>query len=159
MYSERLCSATPLTPPCHADGIDEDVADCEHGGGVFVGGASSVVITAGSQVANNLATGCGGGVYGSTNTKIVVSDQSTVANNAAIRAGGGLHGAWIALKGGSRIVENFADREGGGVFVRAAGSLTTSNGSCIAKNMAYHRGGGISCGVHGSISVSALGTR
>lgn len=128
----------------------------EHGAGVLVDGA--VLEIDGLDLNHNVAGSAGGGL-GLINDAVVAADGLFAQANTA-----GTYGAGIAVESGelallrSRLVDNVAADEGGGMYTLAPTQLLVQN-STFQKNHASH-GGGVS--IHGSATqtfhhVSVIG--
>ena len=124
-------------------GVDGVFSGPVSGGGILVGGASTLTV-ANSTIAGNTASGSndGGGIasYGTVNL-----DTVTLANNSSEGSGGGLFlsggGTDSATIENSTIAGNTAALFGGGLS-QAGGTLTVNN-STIENNSAEASGGGV----------------
>ncbi len=114
----------------------------QHGGGIFAGAGTQIVMTNGSIVGNESEAGWGAGLYAFTN--VVTLTDVTVRSNTASSSGVGagltvLDNATLTITGGS-IRENRAiGGSGGGVFLRASTAHIQNVG--FVENMADHQGG------------------
>jgi hypothetical protein len=111
------------------------------GGGVYVGGGSSLALKD-SAVVSNTATWGAGGIY---NLSTLTINDSTVAHNVAGEGGGGgIYNAGGSVTiSNSTVVSNRADNSGGGGGIyNGEGTLTILN-SAFVNNTADDEGGGI----------------
>ena len=99
----------------------------------------------------------GGGIYNAGHLTVV---RSTITNNSTARDGGAIRSVGagsVVVVTDSTISGNTAGRqfsgEGGGIAVRAGGSLTVS-GSTISGNSSNSVGGGISLQYGGTVTVT-----
>ncbi len=119
------------------------------GGGVFVYAAD--LMLASSTVANNsvsgnsAASGMGGGVFVRQNIETQAGGNATIIDsrildNIAHGNGGGLHVGGALVMTSSSVSGNSAGRDGGGIKLYGVSALT---GSTISGNTATNNGGGI----------------
>lgn len=134
---------------CVVTGNDNVTSGYAAGGGIAVY-AGDLTLT-NSTVSNNAvsghsgASGMGGGVFVRQKITTQAGGNATVADsriidNAAQGNGGGLHvGGTLALTG-SQVSDNTAGKDGGGIKLYGDSTLT---GSTISGNTATRNGGGI----------------
>lgn len=116
------------------------------GGGVVVGGGSTVEMTGGSISGNEVAAGSGGAI--STFTGTVKLTDVTVADNKATTVGGGgaiyANGATITIMGGT-FNNNVSMVGAGGAMLQDGGTTSIDGTTFMAnKNMGGFAGGAIS---------------
>jgi uncharacterized repeat protein (TIGR01451 family) len=125
-------------------------ANTGQGGGIYVGGGASLVMT-GSQVSSNLASdtaGQGGGIYlvpAAGPNGISAIHNSAISGNFANSDGGGIwNRRGLTLDQGSIISGNTAGGNGGGLWNNGvAGSATFLTKVTVTGNSATGNGGGI----------------
>ena len=101
--------------------IDNNSAGID-GGGVFVGGNTTVEVKGNSKIHNNAATGNGGGLLISTEAvtapcSLDVASSEIYGNTAANGAGAYVHQGTFNLQNGAYIHDNDATTYGGGVYM------------------------------------------
>ena len=149
-------SATEITDNV-AMGDDADMG----GGGLYNNGMGTIIVSDGTVIMRNKATGMsgsGGGILNNEGATLTISD-SRIERNEANRAGGGIEDA----SGSSTVVKitntrinrnvvNMAPGNGGGIHVGSDGDLILTGGT-IDLNMAGAEGGGLWNGA-GTMTVS-----
>lgn len=134
--------------------ISDNSAD--NGAGIYVDhlmGYSGVID---SIISNNVAQSDGGGIYADVNSSFELIDVEISGNEARDGAGIFKDGVGTAYIDNAYIYENFASREGGGLY-NFSGS-TNFNFSKIAHNEAEEDGGGIltSAGAYLHLAVTEV---
>ena len=102
------------------------------GGGIYISTGSPVISA--TIVVSNVASD-GGGIY---NSGTLTLDNCTVSGNTSGQSGGGIYTTGNKMTvTGSRILNNTATTNGGGVFNnRDVAGATSVTGSCIVGNSA-----------------------
>jgi predicted outer membrane repeat protein len=126
------------------------------GGGIWAFDYAKVILEGSASVKENTASAEGGGIYASGHTFVNVGDKASVKKNVTASHGAGIY-AGIAYSeeeptkvtlGGSSVVSgNKAAEGGGGVYLRAGGSiLELLDSASIRMNEAGTNGGGVFIG-------------
>ncbi|MCQ2303272.1 MAG: T9SS type A sorting domain-containing protein [Bacteroidales bacterium] len=121
--------------------VSYNVAQTDHGGGIYVTGSSTVTVSGSSTSIYQNTTGkSGGGIYMDNGTMTV--SGGSIDSNTATNNGGGIYmnNGTMTVSGG-RIYLNTATINGGGIYMNN-GTMTVSGGS-IYSNTATQNGGGI----------------
>jgi hypothetical protein len=117
------------------------------GGGLSVRDTSSITITDGSIVANNIAGWGGGGVHAQGDSKVVVISSTVHGNSALLNCGGGMYVAnrtSMYITNGSSVLGNIARASGGGGICAVDGAtLVLMHHSTVHSNRAAYSGGGL----------------
>lgn len=115
-----------------------------HGGGIYAGGFSTVVVNNG-QVANNSAIMRGGGIFGGANSLVFVRNFASVSFNTLSGAGslgGGIYINGKLVAKDAVFQRNVATTSGGGLYL--SGSLNARiDNTNFFENNGGTRGGGI----------------
>jgi predicted outer membrane repeat protein len=126
------------------------------GGGVWAFDYTEVVLEGSASVKDNTASGEGGGIYASGHTFVALKDEASVKNNVTASRGAGIYAGIayseeeptkVTLGDSSLVAGNKAAGAGGGVYLRAIGSILELVGSSSIKmNEAGTSGGGVFIG-------------
>jgi predicted outer membrane repeat protein len=126
------------------------------GGGVWAFDNTEVVLEGSASVKENTASGEGGGIYASGHTFVTLKDKTSVKNNVTASRGAGIYAGIayseeeptkVILGDSSLVTGNKATGAGGGVYLRAIGSVLELVGSSSIKmNEAGTSGGGVFIG-------------
>lgn len=116
LYSEGLsCSLSNVTFVSNEASLQPGVAtggDDNHGGAAAF--LSTDVTIVNSDFSLNSAQFMGGALYGGVDTLLTV-DGCVFQNNTAVQYGGAISASSAAVRGGTELVYNFADEDGGAV--------------------------------------------
>ncbi|HWG08496.1 MAG TPA: right-handed parallel beta-helix repeat-containing protein [Solirubrobacteraceae bacterium] len=126
------------------------------GGGIWASDNTEVVLEGSASVKANAASEEGGGIYASGHTFVTLNDEASVKNNVTASRGAGIFAGIafseeeptkVTLGGSSLVAGNKASGAGGGVYLRAIGSVLELVGSSsIEMNEAGTSGGGVFIG-------------
>lgn len=130
-----------------------------YGGGIYVGGKSSVILEDGALIDGNSAEERGGGIYVSANTgtegriSLTIKDGAKITGNKIAKDGNGEYGGMGIFAESAKIVMNggeISQNNGQQVNQRGAVRLHSQcvfdlNGGKITNNSVMHIGGNIFC--------------
>ena len=130
-----------------------------YGGGIYVGGKSSVILEDGALIDGNSAVQRGGGIYVSANTgtegriSLTINDGAKITGNKIVNDGTGEYGGMGIFAESAKIVMNggeISQNNGQQLNQRGAVRLHTNcvfdlNGGKITNNSVMHIGGNIFC--------------
>jgi predicted outer membrane repeat protein len=111
------------------------------GGGVYVSGAGTLILSHSAVVSNTATWGAGGVV--NAGGALTISDSIVMNNVVSEGKGGGIYtmGGTLTLQN-STVASNHARGDGGGGIYNGGGSVTILN-SAVISNTADNQGGGI----------------
>ncbi len=120
------------------------------GGGIYLVGAGNVLVVTDSTISDNTAEQYGGAVFYDSPTglgSISITDSDISDNEATRVHGGGIYAARAAITVTNSTISGnqapSADRAGGGIHLRGAGSSLTVDSSTFSNNVASRQGGAI----------------
>ena len=130
-----------------------------YGGGIYVGGKSSVILEDGALIDGNSAAQRGGGIYVSANMgtegriSLTINDGAKITGNKIVNDGSGEYGGMGIFAESAKIVMNggeISQNNGQRVDQRGAVRLHNNcvfdlNGGKITNNSVMHIGGNIFC--------------
>ena len=121
----------------------EDNTCGRNGGGVWVDGGDVSIEQLSVLRRNKADSGHGGGVFINSGNLIVAENERIVFEDNTAKNGGGAYiMGTMTVKGTSKIADNVASENAGGIYVKG-GDLTVTNSVEIARNYANNKGGGI----------------
>ena len=128
-------------------------------GGVLALDNSTIVVTGGSGITDNMALNASGGVAAAGNSTVIISVGSVISGNTALNAAGGgvavVGDAVLVLTGASRVVNNTSiGSSGGGVAVLQRGQGHIAGQSVVCNNTSVpNSGGGIVVAEEGQLAL------
>lgn len=134
------------------------------GGGIYIGGGSSLIVESGVVITGNNAAVQGGGVYVDGTDSHFTMRGGEIHTNTASAAGGGVcvgSNGTFTMEGGT-IRDNISGNDGGGVYVYGASSVALGKAlirdGAISGNKATNtgsgKGGGVCVGEYGAFTMS-----
>lgn len=130
-----------------------------NGGGIYVGGKSSVILEDGALIDGNSAVQRGGGIYVSANTgtegriSLTINDGAKITGNKIVNDGTGEYGGMGIFAESAKIVMNGGEiSQNNGQRINQRGAVRLHdhcvfdlNGGKITNNSVMHIGGNIFC--------------
>ncbi len=130
-----------------------------YGGGIYLAGSVSLTMEANTTIERNTAAS-GGGIYAIYGASVSLSGATISGNTATDSRGGGIYTSCPLTMANTRVENNTAATDGGGIYAASGANLALSGGTSVRSNKAANGGGlylvsGAQTSLAGNVEISA----